>query len=103
MIRPLYDRIVVRRIEEETKTTSGLFIPDAAKEKPQQGEVLSVGQGKRNEEGRLVPLDVKPGDRVLFGKYAGNEIKIDGTEYVIMKEEDVLGVLDQTPKAVAAA
>ena len=94
-IRPLYDRIVVKRLEEEAdKTAGGLFIPDSAKEKPQQGEVVAVGQGKRTDDGKLIPLDVKAGDRILFGKYSGSEIKLDGNEYLIMREDEVLGVLD---------
>ena len=94
-IRPLYDRIVVTRIEDDTeKTAGGLFIPDSAKEKPQQGEVVAVGQGKRNEDGKLIPLDVKAGDRILFGKYSGSDIKIDNNEYLIMREEEVLGVIE---------
>ena|ERR1700722_10833208 len=94
-IRPLYDRIVVKRIEDSTeKTASGLFIPDSAKEKPQEGEVIAVGQGKRNDDGKLIALDVKAGDRILFGKYSGSEIKLDGNEYLIMREDEVLGVLD---------
>jgi chaperonin GroES len=94
-IRPLYDRIVVKRIDDETeKTAGGLFIPDSAKEKPQQGEVVAVGQGKRNEDGKLIPLDVKAGDRILFGKYSGSDIKIDNNEYLIMREDEVLGVLE---------
>lgn len=93
-IRPLYDRIVVKRIEEKETKVGGLFIPDSAKEKPQEGEVVAVGQGKRNDEGKLIPLDVKAGDRILFGKYSGSDIKIDGTEYLIMREDEVLGVLE---------
>jgi chaperonin GroES len=94
-IRPLHDRIVVKRIEEETeKTASGLFIPDSAKEKPQQGEVVAVGSGKLNDKGERQPVDVKAGDRILFGKYSGSDIKIDGTEYLIMREDEVLGVLE---------
>ena len=94
-IRPLYDRIVVKRIDDDTeKTAGGLFIPDSAKEKPQQGEVVAVGQGKRNEDGKLIPLDVKAGDRILFGKYSGSDIKIDNNEYLIMREDEVLGVLE---------
>ena len=93
-IRPLYDRIVVKRIEDqETKTASGLFIPDSAKEKPQEGEVVATGKGKRLEDGKVVPLDVQVGDRILFGKYSGNEIKLDGNEYMIMREDEVLGIL----------
>jgi chaperonin GroES len=94
-IRPLYDRIVVKRIEESAdKTASGLFIPDSAKEKPQEGEVVAVGQGKRSDDGKLMPLDVKAGDRILFGKYSGSDIKIDGIEYMIMREDEILGVLE---------
>ncbi len=93
-IRPLYDRIVVKRIEEKETIQGGIIIPDTAKEKPQEGEVVAVGQGKRLENGKLVPLDVKAGDRILFGKYSGNEIKIDGEEYLIMREDDVLGILE---------
>lgn len=93
-IRPLYDRIVVKRVEEQDeKTAGGLIIPDTAKEKPQQGEVVAVGQGKRTEDGKIIALDVKAGDRILFGKYSGSEIKIDGNEYLIMREDEVLGVL----------
>ena len=97
-IRPLYDRIVVKRIENEAeKTHGGLFIPDSAKEKPQEGEVVSVGKGKRLEDGKIVPLDVQPGDRILFGKYSGSEIKLDGEELMIMREDEVLGILDAQP------
>jgi chaperonin GroES len=92
-IRPLYDRIVVKQIEEQGTTRSGLIIPDSAKEKPQQGEVIAVGHGKRLEDGQLAVLDVKVGDRILFGKYSGSETKLDGTEYMIMREDDVLGIL----------
>ena len=93
-IRPLYDRIVVKRVETEAeKTHGGLYIPDSAKEKPQEGEVVSVGKGKSNDEGKVFPLDVQAGDRVLFGKYSGTEIKIDGEEFLIMREEEVLGIL----------
>ena len=103
-IRPLYDRIVVKRIDEqESKTASGLFIPDSAKEKPQEGEVVAVGNGKRNEEGKLIPLDVKAGDRILFGKYSGNDITVEGEEYMIMREDEVLGVLDAAPKTAKKA
>ena len=95
-IRPLYDRVVVKRLEEEEeKTSGGIYIPDTAKEKPQKGEVLAVGQGKRLDDGKLVPLDVKVGDKVLFGKYAGNEVKIDGEECLIMREDEILGVLEE--------
>src|SRR5580700_9980797 len=98
-IRPLYDRIVVKRIEDSTeKTASGLFIPDSAKEKPQEGEVIAVGQGKRADDGKLIPLDVKAGDRILFGKYSGSDIKVDGNEYMIMREDEVLGILEDATK-----
>lgn len=93
-IRPLYDRVVVKRIAKEETTHSGIIIPDSAKEKPQEGEVLAVGRGKRLEDGTVTPLVVKAGDRILFGKYSGNEITLDGTEYIIMGEDDVLGILD---------
>jgi chaperonin GroES len=92
-IRPLYDRIVVRRLEEKETVQGGIIIPDSAKEKPQEGEVVAVGQGKRLENGKVVPLDVKPGDRILFGKYSGSEIKLEGEEFVIMREDEVLGIL----------
>ncbi|MCO6430632.1 MAG: co-chaperone GroES [Deltaproteobacteria bacterium] len=93
-IRPLQDRLIVERIEGEEKTTGGLFIPDTAKEKPQQGKVIAVGKGKVREDGTVQPLDLREGDRILFGKYSGTEIKIDGREYLIMREDDVLGVLE---------
>lgn len=92
-VRPLYDKIVVRRIREDEKTKGGIIIPDTAKEKPQEGEVIAVGSGKILEEGKRVPLEVKAGDRILFGKWSGNEIKLEDEEYLIMKEEDVLGVI----------
>jgi chaperonin GroES len=98
-IRPLYDRIVVKRIEEQETTHNGIVIPDSAQEKPQEGEVMAVGHGKRLENGKLVPVDVKIGDRVLFGKYSGTETKLVGTEYLIMREDDVLGVLDSAAQA----
>ena len=91
--RPLHDRVVVKRIDAEEKSAGGIIIPDTAKEKPQQGEVIAVGPGGRDESGKLIPLDVKAGDRVLFGKWSGTEVKIDGTEYLIMKESDIMGVL----------
>ena len=97
-IRPLYDRIVVKRVEEQESTIKGIVIPDSAKEKPQEGEVLAIGHGKRLENGKLVALDVKAGDRILFGKYSGNEVKLDGAEYIIMREDDVLGILDSGAK-----
>ena len=90
---PLHDRILVRRIEEGETIRGGIIIPDSAKEKPQEGEVISVGKGKSNDEGKVFPLDVKSGDRILFGKYSGTEIKIDGEEFLIMREEEVLGIL----------
>ncbi len=90
---PLHDRILVRRVEETETVRGGIIIPDSAKEKPQEGQVVSVGKGKSNDEGKVFPLDVKPGDRVLFGKYSGTEIKIDGEEYLIMREEEVLGII----------
>jgi chaperonin GroES len=102
-IRPLYDRIVVKRIEEQETTRNGIVIPDSAKEKPQEGEVMAAGIGKRLEDGQVVGLDVKAGDRILFAKYSGNEIQLDGTEYIIMREDDVLGVLDATPQALRKA
>ncbi len=92
-MRPLYDRLVVKRIDEAETTKSGLIIPDSAKEKPQEGEVIAVGRGKRLEDGGLSPLEVKVGDRIIFGKYSGNETKLDGTEYIIIREDDVLCVL----------
>ena len=97
-IRPLYDRIMVKRIEEKETVQGGIIIPDTAKEKPQEGEVVAVGQGKRLEDGKIVPLDVKVGDRILFGKYSGSDIKLDGEEYMIMREDEVLGVIDQAAK-----
>ena len=93
--RPLHDRVVVKRIEAEEKTLGGIIIPDTAKEKPQQGEIIAVGPGGRDEAGKLIPLDVQVGDRVLFGKWSGTEVKIDGTEYLIMKESDIMGVLPE--------
>jgi chaperonin GroES len=101
-IRPLYDRIVVKRIEEKETIQGGIIIPDSAKEKPQEGEVIAVGQGKRLENGKVVALDVKAGDRILFGKYSGNEIKLDGNEYVIMREDEVLGILDSASQQAKA-
>jgi chaperonin GroES len=91
--RPLHDRIVIKRIEAEAKTAAGIIIPDTAKEKPQQGEIIAVGPGGRDELGKLIPIDVKVGDRILFGKWSGTEVKIDGDDYLIMKEDDVMGVL----------
>jgi len=97
-LTPLHDRIVVRRIEEGETTRGGIIIPDSAKDKPQEGEVISVGKGKSNEEGKTFPLDVKAGDRILFGKYAGTDIKIDGEDFLIMREEEVLGILEGAAK-----
>ena len=97
-VRPLHDRIVVKRIEEQETKIGGLFIPDSAKEKPQQGEVVAVGKGKRLEDGKVVALDVQAGDRILFGKYSGSEITIDGEELLIMREDEVLGVLEGAAK-----
>ena len=94
-LRPLQDRIIVKRIEEEAKTAGGIFIPETAKEKPQQGEIVAVGNGKKTEDGKVIPVDLKAGDRVLFGKYAGTEIKLDGLEYLIMREDDILGVVEK--------
>jgi chaperonin GroES len=93
-IRPLHDRILIKRLDEERKTASGIVIPDTAAEKPDQGEVLSVGKGKMTDEGKLVPLDVKVGDRVLFGKYSGQTVRVKGDELLVMREEDILGVLE---------
>ena len=100
--RPLGDRVLVRRVEEEAKTKGGIIIPDTAKEKPQEGEVLSVGPGARDESGKLQPLDVKAGDRILFGKWSGTEVKLEGEDLLIMKESDILGVLEPVKKAKAA-
>lgn len=101
--RPLHDRVVVKRVEEDTRTAGGIIIPDTAKEKPQQGEVVAVGPGARDEQGKVVALDVKPGDRVLFGKWSGTEVKIDGEDLLIMKESDILGVLEGKASAKKAA
>ena len=101
--RPLHDRVLVRRIDAEEKTAGGIVIPDTAKEKPQQGEIIAAGPGARNEQGQLVPLDVKAGDRVLFGKWSGTEVKIDGEELLIMKESDLLGVVEQAGALKKAA
>ncbi len=92
--RPLHDRVVVRRLESEEKTAGGIIIPDTAKEKPQEGQVVAVGPGGRDESGKLTPLDVKSGDRILFGKWSGTEVKIDGEEYLIMKESDIMGIVE---------
>jgi chaperonin GroES len=101
--RPLHDRVVVRRLEEDTKTAGGIIIPDTAKEKPMQGEVISVGPGARDESGKVVPPDLKAGERVLFGKWSGTEVTIDGEELLIMKESDIMGVLEGTSSVRAAA
>ena len=101
--RPLHDRVVVKRIDAEEKTAGGIIIPDTAKEKPSQGEVIAVGPGARDESGKLVPLDVQVGDRVLFGKWSGTEVKIDGQELLIMKESDILGVIEGKASVLAAA
>ena len=101
--RPLHDRVVVKRIEAEEKSAGGIIIPDTAKEKPQQGEVIAVGPGGRDETGKLIPIDVKAGDRVLFGKWSGTEVKLDGVEYLIMKESDIMGVLGEDESKKKAA
>src|SRR6184192_2917043 len=101
--RPLHDRVVVRRIEAEDKTKGGIIIPDTAKEKPQEGEIIAVGPGGRDEAGKLIPIDLKPGNRVLFGKWSGTEVKIDGEELLIMKESDVMGVLEESAAKRKAA
>ena len=94
-IRPLHDRVIIKRLEEEEKTKGGIIIPDSAKEKPAEGKVIAVGKGKIGEDGKLQPLDVKPGDRILFSKYAGTEVKVDGEETLIMREDDILGVIEK--------
>ena len=101
--RPLGDRVLVKRVEEEAKTKGGIIIPDTAKEKPQEGEVISVGPGARDDSGKIQPLDVKVGDRILFGKWSGSEVKLDGEDLLIMKESDILGVLEADAKAAKAA
>ena len=101
--RPLHDRVVVRRVESEAKTKGGIIIPDTAKEKPQEGEVVAVGPGARNDKGEIVALDVKPGDRILFGKWSGTEVKIDGSDLLIMKESDIMGVIEGIAAAQKAA
>jgi chaperonin GroES len=102
--RPLHDRVVVRRVEQEEKTAGGIIIPDTAKEKPMEGEIVAVGPGGRDESGKLIPIDLRPGDRILFGKWSGTEVKIDGEELLIMKESDVMGVIEgaATKKKAAA-
>src|SRR5262247_3095424 len=101
--RPLHDRVVVKRINADTKTAGGIIIPDTAQEKPQQGEVVAVGPGGRDETGKLIPLDVKKGDRVLFGKWSGTEVKLDGVEYLIMKESDIMGIIVEAETRKKAA
>ena len=101
--RPLHDRVLVRRIDAEEKTAGGIIIPDTAKEKPQEGEIIAAGSGARNEQGQLVPLDVKAGDRVLFGKWSGTEVKIDGEDLLVMKESDFLGIVEHSGKLKKAA
>ena len=101
--RPLHDRVVVKRIDAEEKSAGGIIIPDPAKEKPSEGEIIAVGPGGRDENGKLIPIDLKTGDRVLFGKWSGTEVKIDGVDYLIMKESDIMGVLDQSVTRKRAA
>src|SRR5437762_2090141 len=101
--RPLHDRVVIRRLTAEERTTGGIIIPDTAQEKPMQGEVIAVGPGARNEQGQLVPLDVKAGDRILFGKWSGTEVKLDGEELLIMKESDIMGIIEGQPASAAPA
>ena len=101
--RPLHDRVVVKRVNAEEKTSGGIIIPDTAKEKPMEGEVVAVGPGARNEQGQIVPLDVKAGDHVLFGKWSGTEVKIDGEELLVMKESDLMGIIEQTAAKKKAA
>lgn len=101
--RPLHDRVLVRRVQSEAKTAGGIIIPDSAQEKPMEGEVIAVGTGARDESGKLVPLDVKAGDRILFGKWSGTEVKMDGVEFLIMKESDIMGILETTGSKKKAA
>ena len=101
--RPLHDRVVVKRVEEEGKTKGGIIIPDTAKEKPMEGEIVAVGPGARDDNGKVVPLDVKAGDRILFGKWSGTEIKLDGDDLLIMKESDIMGIIEGSPAAVRKA
>jgi len=101
--RPLHDRVLIRRVESEEKTTGGIIIPDTAKEKPMEGEVVAAGPGARGDDGKLQPMDVKAGDRVLFGKWSGTEVKLEGEELIIMKESDIMGVIDHTAAAKRAA
>ena len=100
--RPLHDRVLVKRVEGEEKSRGGIIIPDTAKEKPMEGEVIAVGSGARDESGKLVPLDVKAGDRILFGKWSGTEVRMDGTDYLVMKESDIMGIIEQTAQAKPA-
>jgi chaperonin GroES len=100
--RPLHDRVLVRRVEAEEKTAGGIIIPDTAKEKPMEGEIVAVGPGARGDDGKIQPLDVKPGDRVLFGKWSGTEVKLDGEDLIIMKETDIMGIIDQSAMRKAA-
>ena len=102
-IRPLHDRVVVKRIEQQEQKQGSLYIPDSAKEKPQEGEVVAVGKGKRSEDGKVHALDVQAGDRILFGKYSGSDIKMDGEEYLIMREDEVLGILEAQPEKAKKA
>lgn len=97
-IRPLHDRVLVKRMKEEEKTKGGLYIPESAKEAPAEGKIIAVGAGKKDDNGKLIPLDVKVGDKVLFSKYGGNDIKLDGEEYIIMREEDILGIIEKNDK-----
>jgi chaperonin GroES len=101
-VKPLHDRILIKRVEEKETVKGGIIIPDTAKEKPQEGEVIAVGGGKKTEEGKVIPLDVKAGDRILFGKYSGTEIKIDDAEYLIIREDEVLGILEAAKQTAAA-
>ena len=101
--RPLHDRVLIRRLDEEEKSVGGIIIPDTAKEKPMEGDVISVGPGTRDDQGKLVPLDVKPGDRIVFGKWSGNELKVDSEELVIMRESDIMGVIENVKKIKKAA
>ncbi|MDP1725069.1 MAG: co-chaperone GroES [Alphaproteobacteria bacterium] len=101
-IRPLHDRVLIKVLEAEQKSKGGIIIPDTAKEKPMEGEVIAVGTGLRNDDGKIIPLDVKAGDRILFGKWAGTEVKIDGNEFLIMKESDIMGVIENSSKSKAA-
>ena len=94
-IRPLHDRVIVKRIEEERRSAGGIVIPDTAAEKPDQGEIVAVGKGKKDDQGKVIPLDVKPGDKILFGKYSGTEVKVDGEELLVMREEDVMAVIEK--------